>query len=58
MKIINTSGKKKMATARATLKEGKGVARSNNSPSTASPASDENTEYNTTEEVLKSKQKV
>jgi small subunit ribosomal protein S9 len=29
MKIINTSGKKKTATARATLKEGKGVVRIN-----------------------------
>jgi small subunit ribosomal protein S9 len=32
MKIINTSGKKKMATARATLKEGKGVVRINSVP--------------------------
>ena len=32
MKIINTSGKKKMATARATLKEGKGVVRINKVP--------------------------
>ena len=32
MKIINTSGKKKTATARATLKEGKGVVRINKVP--------------------------
>jgi len=32
MKIINTSGKKKAATARATLKEGKGVIRINKVP--------------------------
>ena len=32
MKIINTSGKKKMATARATLKEGKGFVRINKVP--------------------------
>ena len=32
MKIINTSGKKKAATARATLKEGKGIVRINKVP--------------------------
>ena len=32
MKIINTSGKKKTATARATLKEGKGIVRINKVP--------------------------
>ncbi|OPY55665.1 MAG: 30S ribosomal protein S9 [Methanosaeta sp. PtaU1.Bin112] len=32
MKIINTSGKKKTATARATLKDGKGVVRINKVP--------------------------
>lgn len=32
MKIINTSGKKKMATARATLKDGKGIVRINKVP--------------------------
>ena len=32
MKIINSSGKKKMATARATLKEGKGMLRVNKVP--------------------------
>lgn len=32
MKIINTSGKKKTATARATLKEGKGIVRINKMP--------------------------
>jgi small subunit ribosomal protein S9 len=32
MKIINSSGKKKTATARATLKEGKGIVRINKVP--------------------------
>jgi len=32
MKIINTSGKKKTATARATLKDGKGIVRINKVP--------------------------
>jgi len=32
MKIINTSGKKKAATARASLKEGKGIVRINKVP--------------------------
>ncbi len=32
MKIINSSGKKKTATARATLKEGKGIVRINKMP--------------------------
>ena len=32
MKIINTSGKKRAATARATLKEGKGIVRINKVP--------------------------
>jgi small subunit ribosomal protein S9 len=32
MKIINSSGKKKMATARATLKAGKGIVRINKVP--------------------------